>query len=1737
MSKAKVEKALLSNPLVDDCAVLSRETPTCQPELVAYTVSTLPISPEQIQSKLQEIVPKALLPKAYVPVSTIPLTATGQVDEAALASLEVMDSDLIRSIEEQLKSWSEIDRVAVIVEPLVKSIPPLHLDDLLPDRQALTTEDSQTQAQATTYGEKIENKRSSEAKKLAISHGEPLQYPEYVPKTLGEVLQRTAQQSTKGIVYIQPDGTESVQSYQELWQDAQRILAGLRKLGLKPQDKVIFQLEHNQDFISAFWGCLLGGFVPVPISIAPTYEQVNSTTSKLQNAWQMLGKPLVLAGASLAPKIRSLSSLLNLESFQVEPIDKLRSCEPDFNWHNSQPEDLAILLLTSGSTGTPKAVMQSHGSLIGRCAGTAAMNGFTSSDVSLNWFPLDHVGGIIMFHVRDVYLGCEQIHAPTELVLQQPTRWLDWISHYQATITWAPNFAYGLINEQLETLKNQATPRWDLSKMRFILNGGEAIVAKTARRFLELLTSYQLPASAMHPAWGMSETSSGVTYSHSFLLNSTTDEQKFVEVGAPIPGFAMRIVDAQNQVVEEETIGRLQVKGASVTSGYYQNPQANQEAFTSDGWFNTGDLGFLRQGCLTITGRQKDVIIINGLNHYCHEIEAAVEEVEGVEVSYTSACAVREPGINTDKLAIFFSTSLSDNGSLVTLLYEIRTSVVNRLGVNPDYLIPVDKEIIPKTAIGKIQRSQLSQRFHAGEFKPILKRVDILLGNANTIPDWFYRIVWKPKSPVTFNSYEPLINPTLVFLDSLGLGAYLCQILSQHNQPYISVSSGEDFRQISRERYTIAPGKADHYRLLLESLAADNIIIGQILHLWTYDEYIGEVSSLEALSQAQEQGIYSLLFLVQALAKVQGSDHWVQLLFISSHIQSISSTDPIAYEKSSVLGLLKTIPQELPWLNCRHIDLPFDGVETNGAYILQELFVSSKEREVAYRNGQRFVPRLEKVDLPSFPKSPIPFKQGGTYLLSGGLGGVGIQIAQYLLKHYQARLLLVGRTPLPQKSTWNAHLKKGDAIAQRIKAYQELLQLGGEVIYETVDICDDKQLLTIVEKAKTLWGKNLDGIIHLAGTFHEQLVVEETQENLAAVLRPKMLGAWALHQLIKDNSESIFINFSSVNDFFGGTAVGAYAAANSFIDRFSHYQKYKSGLLSYCFVWSMWEETGMSQGYQMKNLTRAKGFYVMPSSQAISSMLAGLHHDCSHLFIGLDGSNPNIRRFTLEAEGLQKLTAYFTSKTYSSMTRVPLQVRDSFAAALCADRFSTSIICDFVHLPEMPLTVSGEIDRERLLRGNVGRQSTESVAPQSEEERQLASLWQEVLGVPVLGIHDNFFELGGNSIKAMRLINKLQAQINQILHPTALFEAPTIAQFVAYLNEHYPEFAGKASSSKLSSTTWSNQKIEVAQIERMRRFLHRHLSGLSPNQEPQVKKNKPAIFILSPPRSGSTLLRVILGGHPQLFAPPELYLLSFNTLEERKTTFFERIQFMGEGLIRALMEIKGYSVQEAQSLMQELEDKKLTTKQFYDLIQQWLPGKTLVDKTPPYAFNPEVLKRAEIYFENPLYVHLLRHPYGTLRSIEEAKLDLLLSAQVQDEISLSAKEKAELIWLISHQNILEFLEHIPAHRQYRVKFEGLVKQPHATVQGLCQFLGLSFAPEMLQIYKDKKQRMTDGIHSVSRMLGDMKFHTHKEISAQAAELWKQDYQVDFLLEQTWQLAESFGYERITLFDDQEEGEI
>lgn len=367
------------------------------------------------------------------------------------------------------------------------------------------------------------------------------------------------------------------------------------------------------------------------------------------------------------------------------------------------------------------------------------------------------------------------------------------------------------------------------------------------------------------------------------------------------------------------------------------------------------------------------------------------------------------------------------------------------------------------------------------------------------------------------------------------------------------------------------------------------------------------------------------------------------------------------------------------------------------------------------------------------------------------------------------RLLLVGRTPLPNKSTWETELQHEDRVSTKIKAYQQLQQLPGSVIYEAVDICDLAQLQSVVSKTLFQWDGQLNGVIHLAGIFQEKLLVSETPESVATVLRSKVLGTWALHQLLKDYANAFFLHFSSVNGFFGGMAVGVYAAANSFIETFCDYQRGHSTLQSYCLAWSMWHETGMSQGYQMQEFSRAKGYFAITPSQGIYSLLAVLSYGQNRLLIGLDGTKPNVQYLTSAWQSLQHLTAYITTKTQElSVSRSPnLQV---------CDRYGTPSYCYWHQLAEMPLTESGEIAREQLVSIHASLANGEQTRPRNELESQLVEIFQELLSVSHLSIHDNFFALGGNSLRATQLVSRLQQILNLEVPVRTLFESPTVAK-------------------------------------------------------------------------------------------------------------------------------------------------------------------------------------------------------------------------------------------------------------------------------------------------------------------------------------------------------------------------
>jgi surfactin family lipopeptide synthetase A len=1357
----EIEDILRTCPAVVDCAVRVKQTRTGQFQLIGYIVLDGSSSIDALRQDVRSVLPSSLTPSHYVLLSRLPLTTSGVPDEAALARIEVVDSNTIHQAEEQLRRLWAVEECAVLETERIGTRPPLNLAALLPVI-------GRTDQEKKSSSEVPESECSTVP---ALSIGAPLAIS--IPGTLAEVLEKAAtHHGHRGTTFLNPDGSTDFQSYSDLLPQARRIASGLRRLGLCPGDKVIFQIDDNRTFVTAFWGCVLCGCVSVPISIAPTYKEENGVIRKLGNAWEMLGHPVVMTSAGLLSPLQELTKLMALPGIQIVSAADLLDCEDDGRSHTARPEDPVLVLLTSGSTGMPKGVVLHHRNILHRCAATSLMNFFTERDVSLNWLPLDHVGGIVMFHIRDVYLGCEQIQATTEAFLSRPLNWLNWVDEWRVSITWAPNFAYALVNGLHEEV---AQGKWDLSSLRFILNAGEAIVPETACRFLEILSPHGLPATAMHPAWGMSETSSAVTYSDAFRPERINDPSPFVAVGHPVPGIAIRIVNNENQLLPEGQIGRLQVKGATVTEGYYQNPGLNQEVFTEDGWFATGDLGIIRNGALTITGREKDTIIINGVNYYSHEIEGITEQVLGVERSYAAACAVRDPGGQTDMLAVFFVPVNPDENQFGNLVDEIRNAILRGIGINSNYLIPVTREAIPKTAIGKIQRSDLRKRFEAGEFESILKKVEALSGRGETVRDWFFNNAWLPRDPVSASGKE-LPTTALVFMDQRGLGQALSETFPE---TWIKVSSGPAFSKNSRNTYRMNFSAPDQYRHLLTAISEDGFEIDAVLHLSPYDGTAEPITDVNALRRAQEQGFYSVLLTAQALMKY-GNHNALNFYVVTRQSQPGLDRDVVCWENGTLGGLLRSIPQEAPWIYCHHLDL--DGeIENDAASFLREMYSTQRESQVAYRQGKRFVARLSQVDWENELKSPaeIPLKYGGLYLITGGLGGIGTMLARFLIEHYDAKLILNGRTLIDVEK--GADQEKNKFLQQRLENYKSLERLKKNFIYRSADISDEQRLQSIISEAESLWGRNLDGVFHLAGEgnleehwtiFQKRSIAEETIEGIEKMFRTKVYGSWAISRMLDKRPNAILVAFSSINGVFGGSNFSSYSAANSFQQTFFQMLSQVRRSRVWCFSWTLWDNIGMSAGNPQfaVDMAAANGFSIIEKSQGLNSILLGLCSRHSHLIVGLDSNNRNIRKHLADGEMRQlKMVAFGVMHPDKRNERIP-------GAIHLQDSFGVEIECEFSSLTAMPRTIEGQVDIQALLYANAESATvTTGVAPRNQIESSIAGIWQQLLGTKAVSITDNFFKLGGHSLLAVQLISRIRELLSVEISLRTLFEAPTVA--------------------------------------------------------------------------------------------------------------------------------------------------------------------------------------------------------------------------------------------------------------------------------------------------------------------------------------------------------------------------
>lgn len=1392
---AQINAAILEDSAIVDCAVLVRSCAGVGRQLVAFVVASeaaaIQSLPADLLARLAEHLPRPLLPDAIVPVFRLPRAADGTPDRLALEQLPVIDAGLAARYESALRAAPQVSDAAVLTQAAEVPLEAVHLDDLLPERGAKLRQTRRAASAVQAAQDSIAVRAGTQA----LVTGPALRIPEGAPLTLAEGLRIAAQAPPdRGILCITEDDTASFLSYTELGRAAERVAAGLRSIGLTAGQKVLLQLHPNEDFFFAFWGCVLAGLIPVSLSVPNSYREQNSGVIRLMAVWQKLEQPLILAGDMLAPAIRDLESETDFVGLRVASLGSMLAAEPepDAEPVSRRPEDPALILMTSGSTGKPKGVTLTHRNVCLRTLSDIQAHGLSDDDVTLNWMPLDHVVGLVMYHVRDLLVGSRQIHASTTAVLADPLRWLEWCERFKVTITWAPNFAYGLVNDKAAELGRR---RFRLQALRRIENGAETIVSSTARRFLELLEPHGLRPNAMFTGWGMSETTAGVTFNYNFSRATTRDEDKFVDLGVPMPGVAFRVVDDTDQVVEEGRIGHLQLSGVTVCSGYINDPELTQKVFTADGWFRTGDLAYVSGGHLTLTGRESEVIIINGVNYHFHEIESAAESVDGVETSFTAACALRPAGSQTDRLLIFFHPDETHGGQRLPLLNAIRTAVLRRVGITPDYLIPVERKDIPKTGVGKIQRSLLLQRFEDGDFAESLKRVDLAMRNSNTLPSWFFSPVWqRSEASASANRGAAMPGDDLLFVHGGALAQALVTQRTAHGRRSIVVEPGGGLTALSADRYQLDPNKPDQYRQLMELLAGEGVRPDRIVHLWNYG-----AGRADTPDRHYELGVQSVAFLTAALAAQSQRPAALRLLIVTSFAAQVRASDPLVCERAPLLGLPQTISQELPGMLCTQLDLPPGLAERDAQQIAAELERRQSEEVVAYRDRERFVRGLDMVDLRRERRAGTTLVQGGWYVLIGGLGGVGTALARHLIETYQARLLIIGRTPL--EAAGHEHL--GGAAVERRAAFESLRALDKDVSYEALDICDSELLIETVARAQA--GRRLDGIFHLAASASLRALSEETAETLTAALRPKTLGTISVFRLAERHPTARVVCFSSVLGFMGGAMVGAYAAANAFQDAYCAEQRERLPQPVHCLSFSGWEGLGASRQVAARDAARARGFLNMNPAQALMSMEAALHGRVGHLLIGLDSSQPAIvRRLAHEGPLLAHELVGFYARPAGMAPDASIHV------APLRDRFGTELHCATAQVPELPRTADGRVDLQRLALLRAGSQGRAHAAPRNDLERHLAGLFRDVLGVSEVGIYDSFFDLGGHSLQAAQLTSRLRETFSIDFPLQRLFSTVTVAA-VAEAMADYEQVPGQV--AKVASILERVKQMSVEDAE------------------------------------------------------------------------------------------------------------------------------------------------------------------------------------------------------------------------------------------------------------------------------------------------------------------------------------
>jgi len=592
---------------------------------------------------------------------------------------------------------------------------------------------------------------------------------------------------------------------------------------------------------------------------------------------------------------------------------------------------------------------------------------------------------------------------------------------------------------------------------------------------------------------------------------------------------------------------------------------------------------------------------------------------------------------------------------------------------------------------------------------------NLSLKKGNTA-DWFYKPTWFRKSFETMPKLEEKTN-WLIFCHKDGFSDQVCSRLKQAGMNVTYVSIGKDFCNTGQGHYQVNPSHHGDFDSLLKALCADNSAPDYIVYAWTMTKE-HECLSHSILLKSQDVCFYSLIYLAQAIGKSNITKH-VDIKIVSNYLQSVTGDELLSPQKAILLGPCKVIPTEYQNISCKSIDLAVDS--SIDLFFEEYSDQQNTDKVVAFRGRHRWVQDFTPVQLID-SVNPVKLKMHGVYLITGGLGGIGLALAEYLAVTYQAKLVLIGRTHLPLRK------QETDVVSDKWAAISQLEKLGSEVMLASADIANIDEMNRVVDDAKQKFGL-INGVIHAAGVAGSGVIQLKNAEEAAKVLSAKVFGTVVLEQIFHNTDLDFMLLCSSITSILAEMGQVDYCAANAFLDAFSHYHRNVHKIPTICLNWDAWQKIGMAVTTKVPDNLKS-------------------------------WQSENVKKGLLPQEGID----VFKRAIECISPQIIVSTYDLHYRYTEDSAFQASAT------PEEP-TLSEESAHSRPDLTN------DYHLPTNDNEKIIVDQWQRFLGVKPIGISDDFFQLGGDSLLAIQVVNQLKTFFpDATLNSHSLLAAPTPRQ-------------------------------------------------------------------------------------------------------------------------------------------------------------------------------------------------------------------------------------------------------------------------------------------------------------------------------------------------------------------------